>query len=81
MTLKSLSRKLELFLNVKYHAKISVLNLRKYITIKTMVILDPDIRGVIDKFVSFSIGSLYMGGVSLLSVINKSYLLLIGRKD
>ena len=38
MTLKSpcvcLSRKLALFLTVKYHSKISVLNLRKYLTIK-----------------------------------------------
>ena len=38
MILKSpyvcLSRKLALFLTVNYHAKISVLNLRKYLTIK-----------------------------------------------
>ena len=38
MTLKSLyvclSRKLALFLTVKYHAKISGLNLKKYLTIK-----------------------------------------------
>ena len=38
MTLKSpyvcLSRKLALFLMIKYHAEISILNLRKYLTIK-----------------------------------------------
>ena len=45
MTLKSpyvcLSKKLALFLTVKYRAKISVLNLRKYLTIKSIVIPDP----------------------------------------
>ena len=49
MTLKSpyvcLSRKLALFLTVKYHDKNSILNLRKYLTIKAIVILGAGIFG------------------------------------
>ena len=39
-----LSRKLALRLTVKYHAQISILsNLKKYLTIKSIVILGPDL--------------------------------------